>query len=432
VGSLLNAISMSEGKSNVKYTDLKPQMVDVHTIAPRIPALRIGMNAIGHNIMHVHSDEGNKWSAEILSSGATAGFAFTDRQKGLQKGDASKPGSHWSLYSASKIMRVKDAAAGDILKVADGSLTLTGNKGKGATKPRLTVEGSKDSVPRITLVSKKGDAAKHISLYNRFGKFGVFSGVTENSIMHISADGSELALTTKNVQPHITIESSAKGKTSQELILTGSGRSLKMFHKDGNLGFCGIAKKGSKCASFLQSTTTGEVVDIISQATKATLKISHRVKGGTSALHLVSQDTVGTPASTNMYNDKGNLVFKSVIKSATKTLLTITPTASASFHGKLEVRDSSKFKKDAHFHGNINVDGVVTMQGKSMTSMMSNLESAQRENLALRQRMEEMERESRMMQNRMSEVEQQNEAMSQRMERMMSALELMQETTSMS
>merc|ERR1712159_462485 len=114
----MSAIQMSEGKSDVVYSDLKPQLVDIHTIHPRIPALKVGMNALGHKLLHVHSDESEGWSAEIMSSGLTAGFSLTDRQKGLQKG------------------------------------------GKG-------------SVPRLTLVSKDAqESAKHVSLYNRYGKFG--------------------------------------------------------------------------------------------------------------------------------------------------------------------------------------------------------------------------------------------------------------------
>merc|ERR1712167_94812 len=118
VASLMSAISVSEGKSNVKYTDLRPQMVDVHTIAPRIPALKVGMNALGHRMFHVHSDEDETWSAEIMSSGLSAGFTLTDRVKGLQKGDG-KEGSQWTIYSQSKSFRVKDEAAGDLLQLQD-------------------------------------------------------------------------------------------------------------------------------------------------------------------------------------------------------------------------------------------------------------------------------------------------------------------------
>jgi len=149
------------------------------------------MNALGHKMFHVHSDEQEKWSAEIMSSGLSSGFTFTDRVKGLQKGDG-KPGSQWSIYSASKVLRVKDEASGDLLQLQDGLMTLTGNKGPNAQKPRLTIVGQADSVPRVTLISKQGESAKHISMYNRYGKFGIFSGITDNSIFELSADGSEV------------------------------------------------------------------------------------------------------------------------------------------------------------------------------------------------------------------------------------------------
>jgi hypothetical protein len=430
VASLLSAISMSEGKAGVKYSDLKPQFVDVHTIAPRIPALRVGMGALGHNMLHTHSDESGKWSAEILSSGATAGFSLTDRVKGLQKGDG-KSGSQWTMYSFGKVFRLKDNIAGDLLHVKDGSMTLKGNKGKAAAKPRLTVEGGKDSVPRVTLVSKKGDKAKHVSLYNRYGKFGIFSGVMDKSIMHVAADGSELALTTANKQPHVLIESTAKSPSVQEVILKGADQSLKIYHKAGILGFCGQGKGSQKCSSFFQSTYNGQKVDIISQAEKATLKISHRIKGGKTELHLVSQDKVGVPTTTNIYNDEGTLGVSSIVKNVKKKLLTITPKGEMKMHGKFEVTETSKFGKDAHFVGNVNVDGVVTMQGKSVSLMMSEMDETKRENLLLKQRMEEMEQDTKEMQTRMSDMEQMNSALRDRMQRMMSAMELLQETTRM-
>merc|ERR1719409_173772 len=278
MASILSAISVSEGKANVKYTDLNPQSVDIHTIAARIPALKVGMNALGHKMLHVHSDETGKWSAEVMSSGATAGFSLTDRVKGLQKGDG-KPGSHWTMYSAGKIFRVKDEAAGDIIQLQDGFMTLKGNKGKTAAKPRFTIVGGKDSVPRITLVSKKGDDAKHVSLYNRYGKFGVFSGAMDKSVFHVTADGSEAALVSGNVQPHITIESLAKGASMQELILKGADQTVKLYHKNGHAGLCGM-NKGSKgkCSSFFQAAANGKTTDFISQTDSAAVKVSHKIR----------------------------------------------------------------------------------------------------------------------------------------------------------
>ena len=67
------------------------------------------MNAMGHKMLHVHSDEtgpNDRWSAEILSSGLTAGFALTDRVKGVQKGNG-QAGSQWLMYSRNKAYRIK-------------------------------------------------------------------------------------------------------------------------------------------------------------------------------------------------------------------------------------------------------------------------------------------------------------------------------------
>jgi hypothetical protein len=57
-------------------------------------AFQLGMNALGHTMLHVHSDTDGKLSSEILSSGLTAGFALTNRVKGVQD-------RKWLLYSSS-------------------------------------------------------------------------------------------------------------------------------------------------------------------------------------------------------------------------------------------------------------------------------------------------------------------------------------------
>merc|ERR1719162_2096095 len=109
-------------QAGADFNDLNPQPVDVHTILPRIPAMKIGMNAMGHKMLHVHSDdrgEQDRYSSEILSSGLTAGFSLTDRVKGMQKGDG-KPGAQWLMYSLSQMFRLKDEGTGDILTVKDG------------------------------------------------------------------------------------------------------------------------------------------------------------------------------------------------------------------------------------------------------------------------------------------------------------------------
>lgn len=302
---------------------------------------------------------------------------------------------------------------------------------KNSKNPRFTIIGAQNSVPRITLVSKQGEEAKHVSLYNRYGKFGIFSGVLDNSIFHITADGSEVLMTTKNVQPHFTIESSAKGASAQELILKGADAGLKMFHKNSNLGFCNLAADGKKCDSFLQATTNGETTDFISQTDKAALKVSHKIRGGNSELQLISQDAIGDVSSTDIYNDKGTIGLRSAIKNVKKDLLTITPAGEAKFHGKLDVTDTSNFQKDATFAGNVDVTGVVTMSGKSVNLLFEQMESTKRENMMMRKRLEDMDDDTREMRNRMTEMEQTNTLMREKMERMMSTLALMQETSLM-
>merc|ERR1711934_660942 len=427
VASILSAISISEGKANVKYSDLNPQAVDIHTIAARIPALKVGMNALGHKMLHVHSVEDEEWSAEIMSSGATAGFSLTDRVKGLQKGDG-KAGSQWTIYSSGKTLRWKDEAAGDLLQLKDGFMTLMGNKGKTAAKPRFTIIGGKDSVPRITLVSKKGDDAKHVSLYNRYGKFGVFSGAMDKSIFHVTADGSEAALVSENVQPHITIESLAKGASMQELILKGADQTVKLYHKNGHAGLCGMSKNSKgKCSSFFQAAANGQTTDFISQTDRAAVKVSHKIRGGTSELQLVSQNKVGVLTSTNVYNADGTLGFRTKIKGNTKTLLTLTPSGEAKFTGSVHVSGKSHFKSVAQFDHNVNVNGVVTMQGKNVQSLFTNMDKFAEENKMLRSKMLDMQQESKMMQQRMTEMEQSSMAMKERMDSMMSSLALLTE-----
>merc|ERR1711998_296729 len=419
VSSLLSALSLSEGKSDVKYSDLKPQGVDIHSITPRLPALKVGMNSLGHKMLHVHSDEPEGWSSEILSSGATAGFSFTDRVKGLQKGDGSD-GSQWTLYSSAKIFRLKDEAAGDLLQIQDGLMTFQANKGPNAAKPRLTIIGAEDSVPRITLVSKQGEDAKHVSLYNRYGKFGVFSGVLDTSIFHINADGSEMMLTTANVQPHLTIESTAKGATAQEVVLKGHDSGVKLYHKTNNLGFCKLAQDGKACDSFLQASTDGQATDFISQTDKAILKLSHKVRGGNSEVQLVSQDKLGDLTSTDIFNAAGTIGIRSNIKNVQKDLLTIQPSGEATMHGTLEVEGTASFKKDATFTQNVNVEGVVTMQGKNVQMLFEEMESAKCENMEMRRLLDEMRDETKELRNSMVEMRQTNMLMKERMERMMS------------
>jgi len=237
-----------------------------------------------------------------------------------------------------------------------------------------------------------------------------------------------MALKTANVQPHITIESTAKASTSQEIILKGHDGGLKMFHKGRKLGFCNLSADGKSCKSFLQSTTDGATTDIISHADSATLRISHKVRGKNSEVHLISQDKVGDLTSTEIYNQEGTLGFRSKLKAAPKELFTIKPTGEATMHGKLEVRDTATFKKAASFAHNVNVEGVVTMQGKNVGSLFESAEMTKRESMEMRKRLEEMEMDSKELRNRMVEMSSTNAMQSERIERLMSTMTLMQQT----
>jgi len=432
VSSLMSAIQMSEGKSDVVYSDLKPQLVDIHTIHPRVPALKVGMNALGHKLLHVHSDESEGWSAEIMSSGLTAGFSLTDRQKGLQKGAKGTAGQQWTMYSSAKILRVKDEGSGDVLQVQDGLMTLQGNNGAAAQKPRFTIMGAKDSVPRLTLVSKDAqESAKHVSIYNRYGKFGIFSGTQEKSIFHLTADGSEMLMTSANAQPHITIESTEASKSQQELIFKAPDSTVKMYHKASNFGICKMVDKD--CKSFIQATGDGETIDLISSTTKAVLKVSHALRDGNSELQLVSQDKLGDLTSTDMYNEFGTLSFRtSTKKIPNKKLFSVTPDAKATFHGKVEVEDTANFKRQVTMAANLDVAGVVTMEGKNVNMMFSKVERMESEAKEMKSRFADLMDANKELRNQMAELTQSKAVMMEKMERMMTTMELMQETSRMS
>jgi hypothetical protein len=78
-----------------------------------------------------------------------------------------------------------------VLTIKDGSVTVIGNK---VNDPRLTISGKGNSVvPRLTLVSTTSEGtSSFVSLYNRFGKFGIFAGASDDSVFHVKADGSEV------------------------------------------------------------------------------------------------------------------------------------------------------------------------------------------------------------------------------------------------
>jgi len=283
-------------------------------------------------------------------------------------------------------------------------------------------------VPRVTLVSKEGSSAKHISIYNRFGKFGVFSGSSDKSVFHITADGSEMALTTDNVQPHLTIQSSAAGASSQEVILKGHGTGLKMYHKSKAVGFCNLATDGKDCTTFFQSSTDGAATDIISATDRAILKVSHQIRGGNSEIQLVSQDKLGDLTSTDIYNQEGELKVRSKVKNAEKDLLTVKPDGETMIHGKLSVDATSSFSGEVHFAQNIDVKGVVTMAGGNVNNLFEDTKAMKSESSMLRKRMEDMDDDARELRNRMVEMQSQNTMLKEQMERMMATMTMMQQT----
>jgi len=316
------------------------------------------------------------------------------------------------------------------VQVQDGQMTLQGNKGDNAKKPRLTIMGGADSVPRVTLVSKTGDSNKHISLYNRYGKFGVFAGISDTSIFHVTADGSEAALTSINSQPKVLIESTNKGKSQQEVILKGKSAAMKLYHKESVMGMCKPSADGKKCETFLMASTDGQRFDFKSSTDKASLVVSHKVRGGNSELELLSQDQVGDITSTALFNAEGTVGFRIKTKVGSKVVFSVDPQGKHIMNGDSEFRGDVNFKKKAHFAHNVNVEGVVTMQGKNVNMLFESMEATKRENMELRRRMEDMEDDSKELKSRLVEMQQSTAAMKERMESMLSSMKMMQETMS--
>jgi len=417
---------------------LTPQEVDVHTILPRVPALKLGMNAMGHKMLHVHSDErgaNDKWSAEILSSGLTAGFALTDRIKGMQKGDG-QPGAQWLMYSQDKAYRVKDEGSGDVVVVKDGSLTLQGVKGQAAQKPRLTIVGGDSSVPRLTLVSKTGGASNFVSLYNRFGKFGVFSGPSDQSVFHITADGAELALVSSNVQPHILVQSTAKSDSIQEIRLRGDSQQINLFHKAGSFGMCAAeTSPGAKCRSFFQASGNGQSFDFASHAEQINVKISHSIKGGSANLELVSPDKLGTLTSTAIMNKEGTFALRTQVGSTAKDTFAVSKDGDGSFHGGLNVQRKSIFQGDIEVKGDILVSGVVTMSGgghDSVSKMSQQVTQLQQQNKQLRSTQEQMSHEVVSMRKELTDARMEYDTMKTQMQSMLRTLQMMRDMSELS
>jgi len=370
-----------------------------------------------------------------MSSGASAGFCLTDRRKGLQKSDG-QAGSQYNMYSASKILRFQDAVAGDIVKIQDGQMTLTGNQGENAKKPKLTIQGGLGSVPRVTLISKKGEEEKHISIYNKHGKFGLFSGLADDtSVFHVAGDGSELGLTSVTATPKILIQSTNKGKSQQEFILKGKNNAMKFSHQEAGtssrMSFCNLEASGtkSKCTKFLEATTNGERFQVSSATDSVEMIVGHKIRGGTAKLRLESHDQVGRVWRTTLENKEGSFQMKIAepVGGAKKTAFIVSH-KEAHMNVALNVNEDVKFQKTASFARNVDVAGVVTMQGKNVGMLFSDMEATKRENMELRNRMEDMEDESKEMKTRMVEMSQTNMAMREKMESMMSTLQLMQQT----
>merc|ERR1711937_770613 len=85
--------------------------------------------------------------------------------------------------------------------------------------------------------------------------------------------------------------------------------------------------------------------------------------------------------------------------------------------GAMHVSGKTHFKNVAQFDHNVNVNGVVTMQGKNVQSLFTNMDKFAEENKMLRSKMLDMQQESKMMQQRMTEMEQSSMAMKERMVR---------------
>jgi len=439
VQSIFSAIMEDDGQAGADFNDLNPQPVDVHTILPRIPAMKIGMNAMGHKMLHVHSDdrgEQDRYSSEILSSGLTAGFSLTDRVKGMQKGDG-KPGTQWLMYSLSQMFRLKDEGTGDILTVKDGSLTLLGNKGQNAEKPRLTIVGGASSVPRLTLVSKTGGVSSFVSLYNRYGKFGLFSGPSDQSIFHVTADGSEMALVSNNVQPHILVQSNAQAST-QELRLRGKTSQINIFHKSGEFGICKTqTTANAKCKSFLQVTAGGQDWNFVSPTDRIGLKLSHTIKGGDANIELVSMNKVGTLTSTKIVNQDASLTVRTQVGDDSKDVFQVTKDGDGTFFGKLDVMKQTTHHSNIHVKGDIFVSGEVTMSGgngqvQTLKDVFAKVQNLEHENQELRTSRDELLRDVSDMQNDLRSAEVERDTMRNQMHSMLQTLQMVKEMQELS
>jgi hypothetical protein len=80
--------------------------------------------------LHVHSDDWNR-SSEIHASGETAGFSFTDRERG-RTWDNGRPGERWVWYSLGRLARLWTSGVGDVLSIKNsGAVNIRGRLGVG-------------------------------------------------------------------------------------------------------------------------------------------------------------------------------------------------------------------------------------------------------------------------------------------------------------
>jgi hypothetical protein len=428
-----------DGQAGADFSDLNPQTVDVHTILPRIPAIKLGMNALGHTMLHVHSDEA-KLSSEILSSGLTAGFALTNRVKGLQD-------RKWLLYSSSEsatdgkskpLLRLRDEDAdADVLTIKDGSVTVLGNKVK---DPRLTITGKgKSVVPRLTLVSTSEGVQSFVSLYNRFGKFGIFAGASDQSVFHVNADGSEMALVSGTVHPHVLVQSTAEN-SCQEVRLRGKNSQVNIFHKSGAFGICQSAKN-TKCKSFLQVEGAGQDWNFISHTSKIGLKISHQPdengsdSGGEASVELISPTKRGA-TSTKIMNRDSTFIVQTSVKDVSKDVFHVTKNGDGKFYGELEVGGEAHFQNSLHVKGDVFVTGEVTMQGghgvTTLNNMLSRVQDLEHENRELRSSRDKLMSEFRDMQNDLRGAEAERETMKNQMQSMLQTMQMVKEMQELS
>lgn len=240
----------------------------------------------------------------------------------------------------------------------------------------------------------------------------------------------EAVLTSDATAPVLTVKSTKAG-SKPEFTLEGGDKQVKMYHDTSadKIHFCKPKAATNECDSFLTASTNGQETDVISRSAKATFTVQHAQKGGKESeaqLKLVTRNDADKATPSILFNRKGTVGFKT--DDDGKDLFTVSPGGDAKVSGTFFVEKKATFKHTAQFDHNVNVEGIVTMEGKSINKLFEDMETTRRESTELRRRMEDMDDENKELRNRLVEMQQTNLVTRERMDRMMQTLTLMQQT----